>query len=65
MEVEPYLGDLIQYIGEDRILFASDYPHPDHDPNMAEEIVEMESLVSKPVLRRILFDNPRTFYRET
>lgn len=26
MEVELYLGDLVEYIGEDRILFASDYP---------------------------------------
>lgn len=64
MEVEPYLGGLVKYIGEDRILFASDYPHPDHDPDMAAQIVEIESLVSKPVLKKILFDNPRRFYGE-
>ena len=64
MEVEPYLGGLVKYIGEDRILFASDYPHPDHDPDMAAQIVEMETLVSKPVLKKILFDNPSRFYGE-
>jgi predicted TIM-barrel fold metal-dependent hydrolase len=46
-------------------LFASDYPHPDHEPDMAAQIVEMENLVTKPVLRKILSDNPRRFYRES
>ncbi len=64
MEVEPYLGGLIDYIGGERILFASDYPHPDHEPDMAAQIVEMEGLVTKPVLKKILFDNPRRFYGE-
>ena len=64
MEVEPYLGGLIDYIGDERILFASDYPHPDHEPDMPGQIVEMESLVTRPVLKKILFDNPRRFYGE-
>ena len=57
-------GGLIDYIGDERILFASDYPHPDHEPDMAAQIVEMEGLVTKPVLKKILFDNPRRFYGE-
>ena len=61
-EVEPYLGDIIKYIGEDRVLFASDYPHPDHGPDITDEIVDMEALVSQPVLKKILSDNPRAFY---
>jgi hypothetical protein len=31
---------------------------------MPAQIVEMESLVTKPVLKKILFDNPRRFYGE-
>ena len=61
-ETEPYLGRLVDFIGEDRILFGSDYPHPDHEPDITEELVEMEDLVSKRVLKKILYDNPRAFY---
>ena len=63
-EDEPYLGDIVKYIGEDRILFASDYPHTDHGPGMTQEIVDMEDLIGRPVLKKILFDNPRAFYGE-
>ena len=52
MEVEPYLGGLIDYIGEERILFACDYPHPDHEPDMPAQVVELESIVTNRYLRR-------------
>ena len=28
---EPYIPELIKYIGEDNLLFACDYPHPDQN----------------------------------
>ena len=31
---------------------------------MAARIVDVESLVTKPVLEKILYDNPRRFYGE-
>ncbi len=64
-EPEPYLGDIIKYIGADRILFGSDYPHPDHGPDITEELVALEHLVTRPVLQGILRENPRTFYDES
>lgn len=59
---EPYLADVIGYIGEDRLLFASDYPHPDHEPDLTEEIVALEGALSKATLKKILEDNPIAFY---
>jgi predicted TIM-barrel fold metal-dependent hydrolase len=59
---EPYIGDMVKWIGDDRILFASDYPHPDHEPDLTEELVELESRLSKRTLKRILEENPRAFY---
>ena len=59
---EPYLADVIGYIGEDRLLFASDYPHPDHEPDLTEEIVALEGALSNATLKKILEDNPIAFY---
>ena len=61
---EPYLGDIIKHIGEDRVLFASDYPHPDHKPDLTGTLVALEGMLSKAVLEKILWDNPRQFYGE-
>jgi predicted TIM-barrel fold metal-dependent hydrolase len=59
---EPYLEDVIHHVGEDRLLFASDYPHPDHDPDLTDEIVALEGRLSRPVLAKILDANPRALY---
>jgi predicted TIM-barrel fold metal-dependent hydrolase len=64
-EPEPYLGDLIGYIGADRIIFGSDYPHPDHGPDIMDELIDLENLVTKPVLQQILRENPLQFYGES
>jgi predicted TIM-barrel fold metal-dependent hydrolase len=63
-EPEPYLGDIISYIGKDQIIFGSDYPHPDHGPDIMDELIELENLVTKPVLQEILRENPYRFYGE-
>ncbi len=64
-EPEPYLGDLVKHIGEDRILFGSDYPHPDHGPDITDDLVKLEGLVSRPVLQKLLWDNPKRFYDQS
>jgi predicted TIM-barrel fold metal-dependent hydrolase len=61
---EPYLEDVIAHVGEDRLLFASDYPHPDHDPDLTDEIVALEGRLSRGVLARILDANASAFYAE-
>jgi predicted TIM-barrel fold metal-dependent hydrolase len=58
---EPYIRDVLDFIGEDRLLFASDYPHPDHK---WPEIVEAARALPIPdrAKRKLFWDNPSTFY---
>ena len=59
---EPYLVEAARLIGDDRLLFASDFPHPDHA--FAEEITDLQaSGLSPAVQRRVLGDNALAFYR--
>jgi uncharacterized protein len=59
---EPYVKDIIKYIGEDNILFGSDFPHMDHHPDIMDEIVSLEKLLSREVVQKILWDNPMRYY---
>lgn len=59
---EPYIQEIIKYIGEDNLLFASDYPHMDHEPEIVGELVELESRLPKRTIQKILWDNPVRFY---
>jgi predicted TIM-barrel fold metal-dependent hydrolase len=58
---EPALPDLVARIGEDNLLFASDYPHPDH---VWPETVEAAVALPLPdaVKRKIFCDNPARLY---
>lgn len=59
---EPYLFDILKYIGTDNLLLGSDYPHMDHNPNIIEEMTALEKQLSKPTVQKILWDNPKRFY---
>ena len=59
---EPYLPALIDHIGEDRLLFASDYPHEDHGPEIMDELKELGEKISKQAFRKLIQDNPRAYY---
>jgi uncharacterized protein len=59
---EPYLADVIQYIGSDNLLFGSDYPHMDHKPDVVEKAVALEERLSRETVKKILWDNPARFY---
>jgi predicted TIM-barrel fold metal-dependent hydrolase len=61
---EPYIAEVMDFIGEDRLLFASDYPHPDHEPDLTDELVALEKRLSRRVLTKILDENPRALYGE-
>ena len=62
---DPYVADVIRWFGDDRIVFESDFPHPDskypeataHFLRLLPETISMQSK------RKILWDNAIDFYR--
>ena len=58
---EPYVGRVLDLIGENRLLFASDYPHPDHKwPATVDSMLAMP--IPDAVKRKVLWDNPAALY---
>jgi predicted TIM-barrel fold metal-dependent hydrolase len=53
-----------QRIGADKILWASDYPHPDAKiPGVVKELIEAVEPLASADRRRVLGANARAFYR--
>ena len=59
---EPYLSQLIDYIGSDNIIFGSDYPHMDHKPDIVSQVLRLEKDLTKETVEKILEYNPTRFY---
>jgi len=59
---EPYLAQVLDYLGADNLIFGSDYPHMDHKPNVVTDAVNLEEQLSPEIVRKILWDNPARFY---
>jgi len=59
---EPYLSDVINYIGSDNLILGSDFPHIDHDPDIIKKTIALENQLSKKTIQKILWDNPKRFY---
>lgn len=59
---EPYLSQILEYLGSDNLIFGSDYPHMDHHPKVVAEVVALQNQLSKKVVQKILWDNPVRFY---
>jgi uncharacterized protein len=57
-----YLNLHIDYIGSDNLIFGSDYPHMDHQPDIVNKMIELETILSKETVEKIVWDNPRRFY---
>lgn len=61
---EPSLPTMIPLIGEDNILWGSDYPHPDGIWPDSRKWIEVDLQgVAEPVRRKILCDNAQKLYR--
>jgi predicted TIM-barrel fold metal-dependent hydrolase len=54
---EALLLPSIEAIGLDRVVFGTDFPHPDHDTNIVDELFERSAL-DPAVLRAASWDNP-------
>jgi len=59
---EPYLGDVLRYIGEDKLLFGTDFPHCDHDGDIAGRFPMLRERLPESALRKVLWDNAARFY---
>ena len=61
-EHEKELPMIIKLVGDDKIVFSTDYPHGDSDfPHAVEEFLEMDG-VSKESQKKILWDNCARLY---
>jgi predicted TIM-barrel fold metal-dependent hydrolase len=61
---EPGLEDVLDLLGEDRLLFGSDFPHVDHDPDVRAALRRLEERLTPRVAHRVLDHNPGAFYGE-
>ncbi|TMP38471.1 amidohydrolase family protein [Pseudoalteromonas rubra] len=59
---EPCIRELIDYIGSDRLLFGSDYPHPDHLDSESSDDKEEFSFLTETEKKEIYELNPSKFF---
>ena len=59
---EPYLTQIIEYIGSDNLIFGSDYPHMDHQIDVVGKVLELEERLSQEIVYKIVWDNPKRLY---
>ena len=59
---ESYIPQLLDFIGADSLVFGSDYPHMDHQPDVVDDMVALHTQFSQETVRQILWDNPARFY---
>ena len=60
---EPILPGVIDVLGADFIMFASDYPHWDGDWPESTKHLRMRADISEDARARIAGENARRFYR--
>jgi predicted TIM-barrel fold metal-dependent hydrolase len=56
------LADCARWLGTDRVLWASDYPHPEYHPGVLDEVTEAVAGLSAPDRERILGGNAVAAY---
>ncbi len=62
---DKFVSDAIRWLGGDRILYESDFPHPDSKfPHTVDTFLKLRpDLISDDEKRKILWDNALDFYR--
>jgi uncharacterized protein len=62
---DPFVADVIRWLGDDRILYESDFPHPDSKyPETVDHFLRLRpDLISEDSKRKILWQNAVDFYR--
>ncbi|PAJ76393.1 hypothetical protein CJF42_00395 [Pseudoalteromonas sp. NBT06-2] len=59
---EPCLAQVIDIVGHDRLLFGTDFPHPDHLHFDFKHLEQQNSDIKPPDLDCILQHNPKQFF---
>ncbi|NEO33838.1 MAG: amidohydrolase [Symploca sp. SIO3C6] len=59
---EPYLKNILDFIGSENLLFGSDYPHIDYNPEIVGEMLALEDFLSNATMKKILWENPSNYY---
>jgi len=59
---EPYLAQVLEFIGSDNMMFASDYPHGEYQADIVEQVVALQEQLPQGTVEKILWDNPARFY---
>ena len=62
---DPFVADVIRWLGDDHIVYETDFPHPDAKfPHATEEFLWLEpELISIDSKRKILWDDAIDLYR--
>ena len=62
---DPHVADVIRWMGDEHIVFESDFPHPDSKyPLATQHFLELQpDLIPESSKRKILWDNAQDFYR--
>ena len=62
---DPFVADVIRWLGDDRIVWESDFPHPDSKyPGTVQYFLDLEpELISDESKRKIMWDNAVDLYR--
>jgi predicted TIM-barrel fold metal-dependent hydrolase len=60
---EATLASSTAYLGADRIIWASDYPHPEYEPHVVDELLANTTSLDAPARRQVVGDNARAAYR--
>jgi len=60
---DPFAADVVRWLGDDHIVFETDFPHPDSKyPHVLDEFLENPHLTLESK-RKVLWDNAVDFYR--
>jgi predicted TIM-barrel fold metal-dependent hydrolase len=62
---DPFVADVIRWLGDDHIVFETDFPHPDSKyPHATDHFFDLlPSEISEESKRKILWDNAVDLYR--
>jgi predicted TIM-barrel fold metal-dependent hydrolase len=55
---EPILDRVVADVGAPRLVFGSDFPHPDHEQGVVDELLARRAALGDAALRTILWDSP-------